>query len=479
MFLLVLSCMSMQAQLVTSDLKIGGSYENDFDVFDVARYPREIAQEPFAKRAFAASEAESGTAWIHRINNLPAYLSVFYDDYKIAIDEVLSEKKNWLSDPTLGIYNENENSYSIAVATFEGSLEFTFPKDASADLVGEYAYAKVAEACNAKWNEYNTFMPYLCMTLTYDNPKAFWVNSYYRWSTRWMYSYGYNASLGTGKADYMQVMYFGLKTSDFDCRHEDFLTQELVSQGVTEFKSKVKDVVSQCSATSRYEQIRFFNNWLTTSNCYNSDLGHVDKVATIAWSPMSALRGSTGKVGPVCEAYARAFKILCDEKNIPCHVAVGFAKGSRNGQSESHMWNEVQMENGKWYAVDVTWNDPSVNGISRKVSGYENENWLLLGNQDVVGQNLTFGESHPCSFTWNGFDDVAKSWDVAYLSLIEDESYLAGVETLHAASPTAGFRVSTLSGQYLGTYDSLDEVRRCGSRGQMLIVNNRVCVVRR
>ena len=34
---------------------------------------------------------------------------------------------------------------------------------------------------------------------------------------------------------------------------------------------------------------------------------------------------------------------------------------------------------GAWYAVDVTWNDPSVaNGGSAAVSGYESENYLLV-----------------------------------------------------------------------------------------------------
>lgn len=50
---------------------------------------------------------------------------------------------------------------------------------------------------------------------------------------------------------------------------------------------------------------------------------------------------------------------------------------------------------GAWYAVDVTWNDPSVaNGGSAAVSSYESENYLLVG-ADTIISGRTFLASHP------------------------------------------------------------------------------------
>ena len=66
-----------------------------------------------------------------------------------------------------------------------------------------------------------------------------------------------------------------------------------------------------------------------------------------AWSPYGTFTGQ--KV--VCEGYARAFKMLCDALSIPCALISG------SGNGEAHMWNAVQMEDGKWYGVDVTWDD--------------------------------------------------------------------------------------------------------------------------
>ena len=46
---------------------------------------------------------------------------------------------------------------------------------------------------------------------------------------------------------------------------------------------------------------------------------------------------------------------LIRKKQIPCVIVAGTAK--QNGSEEPHAWNYVQMEDGLYYAVDLTWND--------------------------------------------------------------------------------------------------------------------------
>jgi len=55
----------------------------------------------------------------------------------------------------------------------------------------------------------------------------------------------------------------------------------------------------------------------------------------------------------VCDGYSKAFLILCEKEGINSVVVKGTALPSL----VSHAWNYVQMENGNWYAIDVTWND--------------------------------------------------------------------------------------------------------------------------
>lgn len=62
----------------------------------------------------------------------------------------------------------------------------------------------------------------------------------------------------------------------------------------------------------------------------------------------------------VCEGYAKAYKYLLDGVGIPCVLVSGKGTNSK-GETEEHIWNYVLLEN-KWYAVDVTWDDPIVTG---------------------------------------------------------------------------------------------------------------------
>lgn len=57
----------------------------------------------------------------------------------------------------------------------------------------------------------------------------------------------------------------------------------------------------------------------------------------------------------VCEGYAKAFKMVCDGLGIESVIIPGQANNGK--KTENHMWNYIKMDDGKWYAVDITWND--------------------------------------------------------------------------------------------------------------------------
>ena len=59
----------------------------------------------------------------------------------------------------------------------------------------------------------------------------------------------------------------------------------------------------------------------------------------------------------VCQGYAETFKIFCDLYKIPCVCITGTANGG------AHMWNAVQMDDGLWYLLDITWDDQEAYGI--------------------------------------------------------------------------------------------------------------------
>lgn len=90
----------------------------------------------------------------------------------------------------------------------------------------------------------------------------------------------------------------------------------------------------------------------------------------------------------VCEGYAKAFMYMCQKYGVDVIVSIG--EGVNSSGSESHMWNYVKMEDGAWYCMDVTWDDPLVNGSD---SGKVYYTYYLVG-ADTEENGRKFTESH-------------------------------------------------------------------------------------
>lgn len=94
----------------------------------------------------------------------------------------------------------------------------------------------------------------------------------------------------------------------------------------------------------------------------------------------------------VCAGYSKAFKLICEQYNIPCILVSGQGINT-SGHSEAHMWNYVKMENNRWYAVDCTWDD-------QNTIFYD---FFLVGSETVATNfaGHTFGYSHEPSGAWS------------------------------------------------------------------------------
>jgi hypothetical protein len=128
-------------------------------------------------------------------------------------------------------------------------------------------------------------------------------------------------------------------------------------------------------------------------------LTYADKTSTILWidSDHSAELDLTSTVekneigvttSTVLDKIALgAFTIearLCDIYNIPCVCITGTANGG------AHMWNAVQMDDGLWYILDITWDDQTDDGW-----GIFTDFFLIgLNTKDLYFGGSAFNESH-------------------------------------------------------------------------------------
>lgn len=326
------------------------------------------------------------TLWIDRIANLPEYAGEFYGWLQ---DN--AHAQGTLADPTKG--ETVGTRYAHTVTTISGKATFTYPLSATNSEI--LALAKEAAVADLG-TQPQIAMQYV--TAVYgafdmDYPEVFWLNG----STLTGYGmrYGYSGFGGVATATYEVPVYFYLSGSDFDIRATKYQSVTTISETIANRDSYISEILEDCPQTSDYDKLRYLNQTLTRRNCYNSAVaeGNKDAASTDAWQCISALKGNVGTEGPVCEGYSRAMKVLCDELGIPCVLVSGDSKSYASDTPGAHMWNYVQLDGG-WYALDSTWNDPTVSGVTSAVSGYEHEKWFLRGGKSQVDTDFTFLDSH-------------------------------------------------------------------------------------
>ncbi len=143
----------------------------------------------------------------------------------------------------------------------------------------------------------------------------------------------------------------------------------------SEFHESIRDyAVAQIAAAanqqpSQYAAMQYIHDYLALNAEYDyseyalNAAYNYTETYYYAHSSFGILNNGLG----VCESYAKAFKMICDELDDAPVCALL--------TSETHMWNIVLLD-GKWYCVDVTWDD---RGGSVVVDTY-----FLCGDPDIV-----------------------------------------------------------------------------------------------
>lgn len=74
----------------------------------------------------------------------------------------------------------------------------------------------------------------------------------------------------------------------------------------------------------------------------------------------------------VCQGYSAAFAYVCGKSDIQCITVYGTSR------DENHSWNKVLCD-GKWYNVDLTWDD-AVSNFKDNI----NHNYFMLSDLDIA-----------------------------------------------------------------------------------------------
>ncbi len=165
-----------------------------------------------------------------------------------------------------------------------------------------------------------------------DHPEMFWLGAY-----KLSYSYSYRVSGGV----------YTLSVSSITCTMQYDTAVYADKASVTDYYTRMMAAFDafEVKGYTRYEKVKSIHDTIAKQVSYDYEFtnGTAHQPTSVFLEPFL----------PVCEGYAEAFKMLCDREGIPCVIVVGDANGG------GHAWNYVKMEDNKWYAVDLTWDDQS------------------------------------------------------------------------------------------------------------------------
>lgn len=209
---------------------------------------------------------------------------------------------------------------------------------------------------------------------TYDNPDVFYLNPKKMYlnieTTTRGKNVTYNVFINNGNETNYLI--------------DEFNSKEQVDNAIVEIENIKNQIISNRTGNV-YEDMKMVHDYLVDNISYDS---------SISKSNIYNIYGALINKECVCEGYARAYKYILDELNIPCILVIGTATNGE-GNTENHAWNYVKLNN-SWYAVDTTWDDPIIigGGILNKKSKYR---YFLKGKETMDQDHITSGQ-----FTENG-----------------------------------------------------------------------------
>ena len=161
---------------------------------------------------------------------------------------------------------------------------------------------------------------------------------------------------------------------------EGFYSRQDVEEYETQIEQIKNRIIANLQGKSDYEKIKIVHDYLIDTIEYEEDLSQ---------NNIYDIYGALVSKKCVCEGYAKAFQYLMNEIGIENTIVIGTGTNSKN-ETESHAWNYVTLD-GKWYAVDVTWDDPIITGGGKltKKSRYQ---YFLKGSNTMSENHFPSGK---------------------------------------------------------------------------------------
>lgn len=228
---------------------------------------------------------------------------------------------------------------------------------------------------------------------SYDHPEVFWFRG-----CTYTFGYGYTKNADGSCQGYISSsvkLQLGTKEIETDA-HKD------MEAFMASVENTVNILQGELGHASTPEKVKGIHDYICRLATYK---GAGDPGNLVVHSARPAFLGTDH--GFVCEGYAKTMKILCDRLGVNCACVSGLAKSTASGTAGAHMWNCVQLDDGKWYLVDATWDDtkdPEVPHITYLMVGWNSDGFYIKISEERT-ENSDLSASQGMRFTFPQVED--------------------------------------------------------------------------
>lgn len=159
-----------------------------------------------------------------------------------------------------------------------------------------------------------------------------------------------------------------------------FYSKEHIEEYEAQIENVKNEILSKVQGKNQYDKIKIVHDYLIDTIEYEDTLTH---------NHIYDVYGALINKRCVCEGYAKAFQYLMYEIGIENTIVIGTGTNSKN-ETENHAWNYVKID-GKWYAVDVTWDDPIILG-GGKLTNKSRYEYFLKGSNTMDKNHTPSGK---------------------------------------------------------------------------------------
>ncbi|WP_322170686.1 S-layer homology domain-containing protein [Acutalibacter caecimuris] len=194
----------------------------------------------------------------------------------------------------------------------------------------------------ATYNTLQNDLQVAIVALSYDRPDMLWLDGQmYSGFTLKTYTDVYTG-VGDGT---IQTVYYQFP-SVYNYNERTYRTRMLAA---------AKEIAQEArQQPDTYSQVKAVHD-IIAAQCEYEHSPANSIAETMSHCAYSALIGGDA-FEPVCDGYSKAMKMVLDELDIPC-VLVSSTYTDASGYLTGHMWNNVKMDDGCWYNLDLTWDD--------------------------------------------------------------------------------------------------------------------------